>query len=171
MDSYDPVREAFENAKREFKDSLKNPEIYDEILKTSKIDQVYDFTDKLQDDQAKHGHLRHLSKIQPYLERLREYAGVVETFVQVKPGVLALIWGPIKLLIQWSSTLKGSLDEIINTTAKIGHVLPHFQEVARLFTSHDRIKEFLFLFFKDILEFYRIAFEFFTKKRRTALST
>ncbi|KAH0566067.1 hypothetical protein GP486_000532 [Trichoglossum hirsutum] len=165
MASYDPVGEAFENAKREFEDRLGNPALYDEILKTSNIDQVYDFTDKLQQEQARQGHLRHLSKIQPYLERLREYTGVVDTFVQVKPGVLALVWGPIKLLIQWSSILKGSLDEIINTTAKIGHVLPHFQEVARLFSSHNRIKDFLFLFFKDILDFYLIAFEFFSKKR------
>jgi hypothetical protein len=169
MATYDPVGEAFENAKRDFQDRLDNPALYDEILKTSNIDQVYDFTDKLQKEQAEKGHLRHLSRIQPYLERLREYTGVVDTFVQVKPGVLALIWGPIRLLIQWSSVLKGSLDEIVSTTAKIGYVLPQFQEVTRLFSSYDRIKDFLFLFFKDILDFYLIAFEFFSKKRTATL--
>ena len=168
MSASDQINEAFEKAKREFKDGLKNPSIYAEILQTTTIDQVYDATDKLQDEQAKHGHLRHLAKIEPYLERLRAYTGVLETFVQVKPDILALIWGPIKLLLQWSATLKQSFDAIVNTTAKIGEELPRFQEVAHLFSTNDRIKDVLLLFYKDILDFYCVALDFFSKKRKSS---
>ena len=60
---FDPVQDAFERAKRDFRSSLQDDALYDEILQTTSIDQVYDVTDKLQEEQGKNGHLRHLSKI------------------------------------------------------------------------------------------------------------
>lgn len=163
---YDPVKVAFENAIREFKRTLENDKLYDEILKTTSIDQVYDATDRLQEEQAKKGHLRHLSKIKPYLQRLRDYTDAIDTFVQTKPDILALIWGPIKLLLQWASTLKQSFDAIVNTTADIGALLPEFQEVTKLFRHNDHIRDVLVLFFKDILDFYLIALKFFSMSRK-----
>jgi len=163
---YDPVQVAFENAVRDFKANLKNDALYSKILETTTIDQVYDATDKLQEEQAKKGHLRHLSKIEPYLERLRDYSNVIEVFLQVKPDILGLIWGPIKLLLQWAGTLKQSFDAIINTTADIGVLLPEFQEVTKLFAHNEQIKDVLALFFKDILDFYLIALKFFSLPRK-----
>ncbi|ETS84159.1 hypothetical protein PFICI_02184 [Pestalotiopsis fici W106-1] len=161
----DPINDAFERAKREFKDELNDEELYREILQTTSIDQVYDATDKLQAEQLKTGHLRHLAKIEPYLVRLSDYSKAVETFVQVKPDILALIWGPIVLLLQWASALKTSFDAIINTTEEIGLALPEFQQAGQLFGDKEQVKDVLLLFFHDILEFYRLAFRFFRLTR------
>lgn len=147
---------------RKFKSDLGNDDVYGELLKTKTIDEVYDLTDRLQQEQVKKGHLRHLSKIQPFLNGLSSYAGVIEVFMQAKPDVLALIWGPIKLLIQWTSVLKASFDAIINTTAEIGLLLPEFREVSKLFDHNRQIKDVLVLFLKDILDFYLIALKFFS---------
>jgi hypothetical protein len=166
MTSYDPIQEVFEIAKREFYKGLKNPNLCIELEKTTSIDEVYNAADKLQEEQAKRGHLRHLRKIEPYLERLRQYAGVLEMFVQAKAEILSLIWGPIKLLLQMSSTLKQSFDAIVNTMAKIGEKLPLFQAYTGLFSSNDCIKNVLCLFFKDILDFYLTALNFFSMKRK-----
>jgi hypothetical protein len=160
---YDPIQVAFQSVIHDFKDKLKDDKLYREILKTTSIDEVYDATDKLQEEQAKNGHLRHLSKIEPYLERLRDYSDAIDTFVQAKPDVLAFIWGPIKLLIQWTSILKQSLDAIINTTAEIGALLPEFKEVSKLFSHNVQLKDVLVLFFQDILDFYLVALKFFNK--------
>src|SRR5262245_47694429 len=122
----DPVQAAFDKAIWEFKAGLKNEALYSEILSTTSADQVYDLTDKLQKEQMKTGELRNLAKIKPYLERLQSYYGAVDTFVQAKSDVLALIWGPIKLLVQWASTLAHSLDALVNATAEIGLLLPEF---------------------------------------------
>ena len=108
-------------------------------------------------------HLRHLSKVEPYLERLRDFSGVIDTLVQAKPDILALIWGPIKLLIQWTSILKQSFDAIINTTAEIGDLLPEFKAVSELFIHNVQLKDVLVLFFQDILDFYLVALKFFNK--------
>ena len=161
--SYDPIQVTFRSVIHDFKDKLQDDKLYSEILKTTSIDEVYDVTDKLQKEQAKTGHLRDLAKIGPYLERLREYFDVIDTFVQVKPDVLALIWGPIKLLVQWTSILKQSFDAIINTTAEIGELLPEFKEVVQLFNHNLQLKDVLALFFQDILDFYLVALKFFSK--------
>jgi hypothetical protein len=163
VNPYDPVQAAFQSVIIEFKNKLKDDKLYSEILKTTSIDEVYDATDQLQKDQAKIGHLRHLAKIEPYLERLRDYSGVIDTFVQAKPDILALIWGPIKLLIQWTSILKQSFDEIINITAEIGDLLPEFKGVSQLFNHNVQLKDVLVLFFQDILDFYLVALKFFSK--------
>ncbi|RYP21518.1 hypothetical protein DL765_002154 [Monosporascus sp. GIB2] len=163
--STDPIQVAFDFAKHEFKDKLKDDAVYDEVLKTTSIEQVYDFTDNLQKQQAEKGHLRHLSKIEPFLNRLEEYSKVIEVFVQAKPDIMALIWGPIKLLLQWASVLKQSFDAIVNTTAAIGNLLPEFISVTRLFSQNTHIKDVLALFFKDILDFYLVALKFFRLPR------
>jgi hypothetical protein len=162
----DPVQTAFNAAISDFREKLKDDNVYHEILKTTSIDQVYDFTDNLQREQAKEGHLRHLSKIEPYLNRLREYTGVREVFVQAKPDILALIWGPIKLLLHWASVLKKSFDAIVNVTATIGDLLPEFMDVTRMFSHNLHINEVLALFFRDILDFYLIALRFFGLSRK-----
>ncbi|KAF6803819.1 NACHT domain protein [Colletotrichum musicola] len=159
---YDTVQQAFESAKRDFKSSLKQEELYRQILETTSIEQVYDATDKLQNEQAKKGHLRNLSKIDVYLSRLREYASVVEVFVQVQPDILALIWGPIKLLLQWANVLKQSFVAIVDALEEIGVLLPEFTEVTRIFQDNARIQEILVLFFKDILDFYMVTLKFFS---------
>ena len=158
--SNDPIQVAFQGVINDFKTKLQDDKLYGELLKTTSIDEVYDATDKLQ---AKPGHLRHLSKIGPYLERLRDYSGAIDTLVQAKPDVLALIWGPIKLLLQWTSILKQSYDAIINTTAEIGDLLPEFKEVGQRFSHNDKLKDVLVLFFQDILDFYLVALKFFNK--------
>lgn len=164
--SPNPVQIVFENAIREFKANLKNDELYNKILMTTTIDEVYDATNKLQEEQAKKGHLRHLSKIEPYLEGLRNYSSVIEVFTQAKPDILALIWGPIKLLLQWASTLKQSFDAIVNTTADIGVLLPEFQDATKLFNHNKQVNDVLALFFQDILDFYLIALKFFSLTRK-----
>lgn len=157
----DPTQIAFAEAVREFKSKLKNDQLYEEILKTKSIDEVYDATDALQAEQAKQGRLRHLSKIKPFLEGLQGYADTIDTFVQVKPDVLALIWGPIKLLIQWTASLTQSMDALVNTAAEIGELLPEFKLMAAIFGNNEQVKLVLVLFFQDILDFYAVALRFF----------
>ncbi|UPL01667.1 hypothetical protein LCI18_012601 [Fusarium solani-melongenae] len=163
--SSDAVRHAFESAIQGFKNNLKDPSLYDQILQTTSIDQVYDATDQLQKEQSKTGRLRHLSKIEPFLDRLREYSGVVETFVQAKPDILALIWGPIKLLLLWGDALTKSFTAVSDTLEEVGSLLPEFCKVTSIFTDSIRLQEILVLFFRDILDLYLITINFFSLPR------
>ncbi|KAF5712258.1 Nacht domain-containing protein [Fusarium mundagurra] len=159
------TQRAFEAAMLDFKDKLKGHSFYDQIIQMTSIEQVYQDIEKLQDKQAKSGRLRHLSKIQPFLDRLREYSGVVETFVQAKPDILALLWGPIKLLLLWADVLKQSFDALVNALEEIGNALPDFCELAEMFAGNNRLQALLVLYFRDILHFYLISTKFFSMRR------
>lgn len=85
------VADAFDVAKKEFLLKFKKTPKYD-FSKLFSIDDVYNETDRIQKDQAAQGALRNLRKIEPFLNGLSKYEKVIETFVQAKPDVLALIW-------------------------------------------------------------------------------
>ncbi|PVI01812.1 hypothetical protein DM02DRAFT_590626 [Periconia macrospinosa] len=160
-----PFEKAFQNVLRDFRTKLQDDELYRRLLRVKTPEEVYDLTDKLQEEQARTGRMRHLSKIQPFLEGLRSYANVIEVFMQAKPDVLALIWGPIKLILQWADALKQSMDAIIDTTEEIGARLPEFEKSRHMFGANKVIFEVLVLFFKDILDFYVVALNFFKSPR------
>jgi len=90
MSRLNVAQQAFDTARREFLAEV-NVSKFD-FSKFTSIDDVYNTTDEIQEQQGKTGSLRHLRKIQPYLERLQDYALVIEQFVQVKSDILALIW-------------------------------------------------------------------------------
>lgn len=156
--------DAFQNAKQDFLASLKDPSLFESVSNISSIHDVYAFTTQLQRDQSKRHGLRNLRRITPYLDRLKQFAGVIEVFVQVKPEILGLIWGPIKLLLQMSDNLTKSFDAIVEVMAVIGNKLPLFEAYATLFKESSRVVDVLVLFYKDILDFYEITLNFFAAK-------
>lgn len=160
---------AFQSAKQDFLASLKDPDLLNSVSNIDSIDEVYTFTYRLQNDQSKRQGLRNLSKIKPYLDRLKEYAAVIEVFVQAKPDVLALIWGPIKFLLQMSDNSTQSFDAILEAMAGIGNKLPVFEAYTNMFETSVRVLDVLVLFYKDILDFYEIVLNFFSAKRLDAM--
>lgn len=169
MASPDPLQQAFDAAKKDFFDSLSGSgpqtSLERKILSTKSIDEVYDAAEKLQEDQAKRGRMRNVARIMPFLDWLRSFAAEIEVFVQAKPDILALIWGPIKLLLLWTSNFKSGFDAIANTIVRIGDTLPQFDKVREIMRNEARLKKVLALLYRDILDFYKAALELFSKSR------
>lgn len=164
------VTAAFEQAVRDFKAELGDKALSDEISKCHSVEAVYDATDAIQKERGQRGLLRNLKKIEPFLDGLRSYAAVIEVFIQAKQDVLALIWGPVKLLLQWANALTQSMDAMINALADIGERLPEFQRARELFQENKLIEDVLPLFFRDLLDLYLIALKFFRKKCKSSKS-
>ncbi|KAK1833653.1 hypothetical protein QBC39DRAFT_432333 [Podospora conica] len=168
--AHDPVlAAAFESSKKDFFRQLKDPKFKAEIDKVTTINQVYDAAKQLQEDQGKRQSLRSLRRIDNFLQRLDKYSEVLGIFVQAKPDVLALIWGPIKLLIHLSSNLAKSMDAIVDAMCLIGDKLPIFTDYAKLFKANPRVNQVLALVFRDILDFYLATLNFFTLKQKSTL--
>jgi hypothetical protein len=91
MSAQDPIEDAFEAAREDFLRNLKDVDVYNFSQFTS-INNVYDTTNEIQEEQQRSGTLRSLNRIRPYLDCLSQYVGVIDTFVQVKPNILCLIW-------------------------------------------------------------------------------
>ena len=87
-----PVIASFNTAREEFLRDFPDDEYAQPLSQFTSIDDVYDATDNIQKEQGKSRTLQNLAKIQPYLECLNQYAAIMDTVVQVKPEILALIW-------------------------------------------------------------------------------
>lgn len=85
------IEEAFLLAKNEFLKGLVNKSGFD-FSKVSSADDVIDAAIAIQQQQAKTKTFRGLARIKPFITVLQDYSGVVDTFAQVKPDVLCLIW-------------------------------------------------------------------------------
>lgn len=86
-----PIAAGFDIARREFLANF-SEEDKRALSGFSSIDDVYNATDKMQEEQGRTQTLRNLNKIQPYIECLNQYSEVIDTIVQVKPDLLAIIW-------------------------------------------------------------------------------
>jgi hypothetical protein len=91
MSAQDPIEDAFESARQDFLRNLKDRDVYNFSQFTS-INDVFDTTDKIQEEQSRSGTLKGLNRIRPYLDCLSQYVSVIDTFIQVKADMLCLIW-------------------------------------------------------------------------------
>ncbi|KAI0813590.1 hypothetical protein GGR55DRAFT_687285 [Xylaria sp. FL0064] len=166
MSAYDPADEAFDEAKKKFRDNLKDQRLYNEILAdAATLDDVYQKAAELQENAACRASMRNFRRLRPFLDVLAGYGQVIEVFVQVKPEILALIWGPIKLILQWSSELSKAWDAVAEVTVKISQALPQFSELVNVFRDSSRVKAALVLFYGDILHFYRVLLKMLRNPR------
>ncbi|KAK4180618.1 hypothetical protein QBC36DRAFT_297422 [Triangularia setosa] len=146
MSAPHPSQQAFKAAKNAFKQSLKDENLFGKLLATTSVEQVYEAVQDIQASAHVERRLRHLGKIRTFIERLTEYVSVVDTSVQVKPDILALIWGPICLLVVWTSRITKFADAVTDAMEKI-------------------VEGTSGIIYKDILDFYIIALKFFSLSR------
>lgn len=133
-------------------------------FRISNVSDVYAEIARIEKDQERKGLLRGLKRIQPFIDGLTRYSNVIEQFVTMNPGILAAIWGPIKLLLQISSAATKSFDTILTSFRKIGYCLPRFDSFAQIFRQSPRMSLVLVWLYSDILEFYSEVLKFFRKK-------
>ncbi|EFX05618.1 nacht domain containing protein [Grosmannia clavigera kw1407] len=161
----------FKKAARKFRDGLPASVSLDEIDKVASIDAVYDIVEKIQEKQQERNGLRNLARIQPYLHRLEGFADTIQKHViGESPGIPALLWGPIALLLQLAVSSNVAFDSIVEATAMVGEVLPDYPALDAIFQESMEAKEILLLYFQDIMMFYAEAFQPFKNIGKSFLS-
>ncbi|KAK3297275.1 uncharacterized protein B0H64DRAFT_391813 [Chaetomium fimeti] len=158
------VEEAFLSAKNEFLKSLANKSGFD-FSKVASAEDVLDAARVIEQQQKQTKTQRGLARIKPLITVLQEYSGVIDTFAQVKPDVLCLIWGPLKFILQTASTVTVAFENIVKTLGEIRLILPSFKTYRDTFPRNDVIRQVLLLFFEDILGLYSVLLNFATNSR------
>ncbi|KAK5057581.1 hypothetical protein LTR84_011581 [Exophiala bonariae] len=113
--------------------------------------------EKRQDTQRE---LRNLTRIRGFLDAMDQFGKVIEVFPN-SSNMVAFVWGPLKFLLQTSSTWASSLDRILDAYEQIGEALPLLTQYKSLFEQHPEMQRVLVLIYKDILEFHAPAIRFF----------
>ncbi len=85
------AKSIFDKAVSDFQDEVDDQELFDiDAIQTA--DDLYKEIEKTQEEQGRNRQLRNMKQMAPLIECLEHYSSVLDTFVQVKPAVLALIW-------------------------------------------------------------------------------
>lgn len=149
----------FENLSQSFKKEFSESVGSDELIKTKSLDGVYDIIDELQHSQE----LRDLPKMELCLERLHSYTKMVCDTIIGSSEYIALVWGPLGLLLRRSREFDTAYVAVIDAMAKIGEALPDFHTSDAFLRQKSESKEILVLLFKDLLDFYRVTLKPFSQ--------
>ena len=87
----DSAKTVFDTAVKDFLDELPDREEFN-FKGVETIDDLYREIERTQEEHGRTRQLRNMKKIAPFLACLEEYSGVLDTLVQAKASVLALIW-------------------------------------------------------------------------------
>lgn len=90
MSAIPAASRAFDKALSDFKDGLTEKEKKD--FAYTSIKDVYREAEAIQKEQSQRASLRNMNRIQPYINGLLQFSGVIEVFIQAKPEIMAFIW-------------------------------------------------------------------------------
>ncbi|KAF7527346.1 hypothetical protein G7054_g10484 [Neopestalotiopsis clavispora] len=159
------IESEFEKAAQIFKRGLPKSVSWNEILEVASSDEFYIIAAKLQEQQSQTGRLRNLAKIKLFLDRLEGFTRIITDTVSEHRDILAAIWGPIALLLQWAKDLDHAYDSLLSAFAGIGPKLPDFE----IPHQNSEIGEIMLLFFKDLLNIYHDMLELLSHRGKAAI--
>jgi hypothetical protein len=166
MAAPDAAQEAFDAAKRDFIKALPGNIHVRQVTASGSCDAAWTAIDQLQMQGLKgKKKVPDLRRIQPFMDALTSFAGVIEVFVQVYPQIMALVWGPIKLILQLMDNIGGAYNVIMRTISDIGDLLPRFEQLRPLLEKAGP-KQTLALFYRDILDFHLELLQFLSMPRK-----
>jgi hypothetical protein len=159
------AEETFERVRLDFLGRVKK-EHTEELRKYQTIDELYSAMHDIQQKQAKSKTLVALRRIEPYLQGLQQYNSVLDTFCQVKPEVMGLVWGGLRLILQLANSLVAAFKKLVEVLAEIGQVLPRFQKYMEsgIFDRNDQVKGMMVVFYGDILDLHLHMLRLFQHK-------
>ncbi|EXJ70482.1 uncharacterized protein A1O5_06551 [Cladophialophora psammophila CBS 110553] len=153
---------AFEVALTKFKSHLDGKQL--QSFKITTLRDVEAALAEIQTRQTAQRELRNLTRIRRFLEAMEQFGNVVEVFTNTN-DIVAFIWGPLKFLLQVSSTWANSLDKILEAYEQIGEALPLLKQYESLFTKCPKMQKVLVMMYTDILDFHLPAVSFLNRSK------
>ncbi|KAK6835055.1 NACHT domain protein [Apiospora arundinis] len=156
--------DSLRDAVADFKGRLECPDQID-LDTAQSINDIYEETARIQASQTRTKTLRASSRLKPYLNFLAQYESTIEVFIQVKPDILALIWGPLKLILRFANNLTKAFDKTLEVLGNAGQILPDLHAWASTFPDNPRVRKVLCLFYQDILDLHLAFLNLFGRKK------
>ncbi|KAI9846968.1 MAG: hypothetical protein M1837_003324 [Sclerophora amabilis] len=119
-----------------------------------------------------------MQKIEPFMKNLKAFEGVMNTFVQAKPEVIALVWGTMKLVLtvppltdyeKLSMRYQDTFMMILEKLEQIGKIWPRFELFRSLFHGHHGVEEAIAEFYRNYIEFCSYIVMFLSRRPFYAL--
>ncbi|EUC34823.1 hypothetical protein COCCADRAFT_92467 [Bipolaris zeicola 26-R-13] len=122
---------------------------------TTTLDDVHVAIEKIQRKQQSEKRLRAMSKLELFLEGMKEYEKVVSVFLNTS-AILAFVWV--------ASTFHEAFDALLDAYQRIGEHMPLLAQYEDYFRNHPQMTRVLRLMYEDILKFHFKAMKYFQKR-------
>ncbi|KAK3493518.1 hypothetical protein B0T13DRAFT_421361 [Neurospora crassa] len=156
--------DGFTRALAKFKNGL-DPSRAQEFSIT-RLEDVQKTVDEIQHEQGPQGKLRHLQRLEPFIEAMTQLGSVIEVFTNAC-DFICFIWGPIKFLLGLAKTHLGFLNKLLESYGKIASSISGLERYQKVFESHPPLAKVLEDYYSDILNFHARAIEIFTRSSLT----
>ncbi|TRX94186.1 hypothetical protein FHL15_004954 [Xylaria flabelliformis] len=152
-----PKLDSFQKALQRFKKTLP-PNLVDEFSVCS-LDDVRDTCRDIQDAHGRNGTLRHMRRLEPFIEAMEQFGKVIEMFGNVNEI------GPIKFLLGVTRTHINSFDKLLDVYDRIGNAIPGLLQYQTAFEKYPPLATVLEDYYADILAFHQEALSVFRRPR------
>ncbi|KAH7324989.1 hypothetical protein B0I35DRAFT_425369 [Stachybotrys elegans] len=114
---------------------------------------------KIEDELAARQSLRNMRRLAPLFQGLEHYAKVMDVLCNGTP-FLSWAWAPVSLILRISSEHLEAFELIIKGYSRIAECLGRFSTLGNSFRSNKDFQQTLAVFYADILEFHKHAYQF-----------
>lgn len=149
---------AFDKVLEEFKAQLGPTEIQD--FKTTTSENLSRVIGDIQNKQHRERRLQNPNRLDRFLKAIDQYEQVVKTFCS-NNEVMPFLRGPIKWLLQATSSHPGAFNELLDAYESIGESLPLLTQYQTLFQAKPHAVRNLWLIYEDLLKFHHIILRYF----------
>ncbi|KAK3339412.1 hypothetical protein B0H65DRAFT_299455 [Neurospora tetraspora] len=157
-----PQSESFKRALARFERDV-GPRRAQEFSNCSLHD-VHLLMKKIQAEQERKGEMRHLKRLESFLEAMKELGKVIEVFTNTTV-FLCYVWGPIKFLLSAASTHLQSLDRLLDMYCDIEENLAGLVHYEATFERNTRLGPVLEDYYLDVLNFHKEALAVFNRPK------
>jgi hypothetical protein len=151
--SLDPM----ETAVAKFKKRLTQEEL-ENFQRTTFKDVVHEL-DRIQREQEQFQNMVNLARIDTFLKGIEQLGKIVEVFLNTS-SIVCFIWGPIKFVVQTSSSFLESFEFFLEAYEEIGNNLPIVEDYRAVLEMGDAVRRGYERVYIDILEFHKNAIRF-----------
>ncbi|ESA43732.1 hypothetical protein GE21DRAFT_3722 [Neurospora crassa] len=144
--------DGFTRALAKFKQGL-DPSLAQQFS-ISTLEDVRVLADKIQHEQGPQGKLRHLQRLEPFIEAMTQLGTVIEVFTNAC-DFICFIW--------LAKTHLDSLNKLLEAYGKIASSIPGMERYKEAFQSHPPLAQVLEDYYSDILNFHERAIEVFRR--------
>jgi hypothetical protein len=154
-----PIQDTFQKTLESFKTRLNSKEREDFQFTT--LEDVRQTIAHIQAEQGNQKTMMNLNRLESFLEAMNQFGNVIEVFLNAS-NFVCFIWGPMKFLLQVTSTWADSFDTILDAYKQIGEQIPLLQQYQALFDHSPHMQTVLEMIYSDILEFHKRALRTFS---------
>ena len=131
-------------------------------FKSTTLDHVRNSALDIESQLARKRSLRHMRRLAPLFKGLEHYSKALDVLCNGTP-YMPWIWAPITLVLQVASEYTDAFERIIKGYSRIGTALLRFGILHDAFVHDQGFQQALAVFYADILEFHKHAYQFVTR--------